>query len=272
MHQSAFWAVALLSCVLIERAETAELQMLDHNIIKSSDAAAIEGQVIGGMKAQLGEWPATFAFVLSNNKPGCTANAVSDRVILTAAHCVLTITGAVVTNGKTYDLNCDVHPDYPRDISADFALCRTFEGLPASEKGFERINIDSSALKAGDAIFLLGYGCTSDNGVRDFGNLIIGKSILQPAETKSMYALGHGGAVGCAGDSGGGAFRIIGSGNLATNRVLIGVTSQGDMRSNTWFSLTSSPSFVSWANEWAARFSLQICGITSEAAPCRAGI
>src|SRR5260370_3612640 len=77
-----------------------------------------QGQVLGdgSVPANPKDWPSTFIFKNSEGG-GCTATAVGQKVILTAAHCVKNgATGEVRTTTTTAQVSCLHHPNYPSSI------------------------------------------------------------------------------------------------------------------------------------------------------------
>ncbi|MGG6497067.1 UNVERIFIED_CONTAM: hypothetical protein NY603_29520, partial [Bacteroidetes bacterium 56_B9] len=73
---------------------------------------------------------------------------IGPQTLLTAAHCVGPDQDAnLILAGTTYTGQCSHHPDYPGDLSADYALCLMSKPVPGIP--YENINIDPQALKVG---------------------------------------------------------------------------------------------------------------------------
>jgi hypothetical protein len=228
--------------------------------------AGTTGQVLGKtIPAIPSDWPATFTFK-NVEGGGCTATAIGQKVILTAAHCVQDgSTGLVSTKAFSAQVTCFHHPNYPRDISSDFALCAVNGVIPKLGSGFERINSDPELLPSITTIILLGYGCLQPGGAdRSFGTLYQGSADVQKLPGNDNFIIAAGDAAVCFGDSGGGAFS---SASPATRR-LIGVNARGDISKTSWLASTSGPVFTNWARQWSADHGVQICGLAAMAQGC----
>lgn len=220
-------------------------------------------EIIGGRKADLATWPATFVFNSASGKR-CTATVVGPRVVLTAAHCV---TGAV--DGRIVDtslrLACQPHDYYSSGSLYDIALCVT-SGVVKLERDapYETIEATKGPAKRG-ALTLLGYGCVSPNGPG--GTLYEGASYVQQvADPKRPYFVTSGGAAVCSGDSGGGAYRLAGQ----FSRRVVGVASMDATAGQSNFSQLAEAEAVRWMRSWAAsqtdpvtrvKVEVRICGL-----------
>jgi len=241
--------------------------MLDESARQSSSP---EGQVLNAVPALPGDWPATFVFLTEGG--GCTSTAIGRKVVITAAHCVRDRQDARVVVGNTgVALSCYHHPDYLRDISADYALCLLDSSLPNLDSGFERINSSRDIIRPPARLLLLGYGCTTNQGQRDFGKLYQGFSTVEENSAANLYIHTKGGAAGCFGDSGGGAYWIESEQEIKGKRLLVGITSKGDVSTNSWLSSTAATSFFGWARSWAADRAVTICGVPGPEDNCRPG-
>lgn len=252
-------SVALLAC-LIAPARGAELQMMDLGSLPKPD---VQPQLIGGEPANPASWPATLIF--RNPEGGaCTATVIGPRVVLTAAHCIQNnATGKAMAGGAIVDLVCVHHPDYPRRISADFALCLLSSAL--QRLPFEKVNTAGTVLQQATRIRLLGYGCVMKDGVdKTFGALFQGWADIFSRE--DLYVITQGGSAVCFGDSGGGAF--VYTSPAESQRVLVAVNSRGDISRYSWLSTTASNDFVNWATAWATKNGVLICGMHSQADGC----
>jgi len=234
------------------------------NAVELMPSGAATGQVLGkAVPAKLSDWPATFTFKNAAGA-GCTATAVGQRVILTAAHCVTHGSiGTVATKSTTAQVQCSHHPNYPADISNDFALCVVSGTLP--KLGYEQLNADAAILQEMPTVILLGYGCLQPGGVdRNFGTLYQGAADLISVPKNDNFILASGDAAVCFGDSGGGAF----SSTDPASRRLIGVNSRGDISRTSWLASTTGSSFLQWAKQWSAELGVMICGLSTAAQGC----
>lgn len=261
-----FWAcLAGAIFALLSPAQAQEFKM------DSTDSPLLgtTGQVLGKDAAPANplNWPATFTF--KNSEGGaCTATAIGQKVILTAAHCVTNgQSGTASTSSTSAKVTCFHHPDYPDDISADFALCSLEDGkaLPKFIGGYERINTDAAVVPIFSKVILLGYGCLQPGGIdRNFGSLYQGPAEIRRLPKNDNFILVAGDAAVCFGDSGGGAFSAA-----SADRKLIAVNARGDISRNSWLASTHRALFVDWARKWSSDKKIHICGIDAAAQDCR---
>jgi hypothetical protein len=231
---------------------------------------SLNPQVIGEktQPADPAAWPATLVFVNSAGA-GCTATVIGQRVVLTAAHCVPNgASGSVQLlppPAPAVELMCDHNPDYPTDISVDFALCSASKALALSGN-YEVVNKDPALPLIGGPVKLLGYGCrTPGGGDASFGSLYEGDTTVQ-SRSANNYIITSGGAAVCFGDSGGGAFAS--ADQFQIKRRLVAINSRGDISVNSWLSVTASPAFSIWANRWSTSKGVKICGLDPAAENC----
>jgi hypothetical protein len=236
-------------------------------IMEVPSFTGVSGQVTGGAPVvDSTRWPATFVF-RDKAGDGCTATAVGPQAILTAAHCVESgTTGSLTVEGKKIGVTCDHNPDYPRDISADFALCYPAVPITTSGMRFETLDDDTSRPRPGERVSLLGYGCQIAGGVdKSFGALFEGSAIVANIAPNGLVQTK--GAALCYGDSGGGAF--IWMNQDKTIRHIFATNAVGDVSQNSWLAPVAAQKFRTFANQWAAARATKICGIDSDASNCR---
>lgn len=245
---------------------------------KFSDDTAVL-QIIGGTKADSSDWPATFVF-LTPRGGGCTSTAVGPRVILTAAHCINhKAVGFVELNARKIALTCYHHPSYRENVSEsdpswhakvspDFALCIAKKELSGMD--FESIDRDGKELRKGQTIRLVGFGCNQVGGTDGgFGVLYEGDAVAQQLpNAPNYYTRAVGGAAVCFGDSGGGDYILLNPPSR-DRRVLMGVTSRGNISKVSLLSTTSVYGFLSWADSFAKSHNTKICGLHGDANGCR---
>lgn len=182
----------------------------------------------------------------------CTGTIVGPKVVLTAAHCVVTGGMAKITaNGKTYQARMQRSPLYPAKDRHDMAV-----GVLENEiLGVEPASIGGRAT-TGLGMILLGYGCDINGGGTIDGILRWGETMITGVSDYDMDSSKQGGAALCFGDSGGPAF-------LTENgkRLVIGVNSKGnleDSNSHVRLDIAASTSFLS---DFATKNSVEICGV-----------
>lgn len=251
---------AMLAALIIGAAPPAQAQPF----VMKRVPPPLNVQVIGGQPANPDIWPATLIFRNADGG-GCTATAVGDRVVLTAAHCVANGAAARVevdAQGTTVDITCDHHPAYPADISADFALCLASASLRFPQR-YEVVSQSAALVAVGRKVTLLGYGCLTAGGAdKNFGQLFEGTSTISVAEPRD-YVVTNGPAAVCFGDSGGAAF----SQDPVARRV-VAINSRGDISRNSWLSITSGGLFTNWARTWKSSQGARICGLHNDAVNC----
>jgi hypothetical protein len=222
-----------------------------------------EDVLIGGRPANPAHWPASV--YISSGGSRCSATVVGKWVVLTAAHCV-NDGGRIQFNlgPNRFSGSCKHHPNYKRNKTADFALCKMSKpmmGLP-----YESI-ATKQPYAIGDTLLLTGYGCTrGGGGGGNDGIFRIGEAKVTRAPKGGNYdTVLEKGAALCFGDSGGAGFVIKGD-----KRLVFGVNSRGDIAttsflSSTWFG-------DSWMGDWANNNKVKICGLHPDASGCRNSI
>jgi V8-like Glu-specific endopeptidase len=166
--------------------------------------------------AQEGSPAASSLLMLLNERGFCTANVIAKDVLLTAAHCVHNIKGAVAywpglapeafVPAKNIVIHPGYRPDAPktRERSIDLALVRLERTLPAS---FTPLTIDYEArVELGTPFTISGFGLRQENDGKTAGSLHSATLVTREPLSKLLIwakdpqARGRG---GCTGDSGG---------------------------------------------------------------------
>jgi hypothetical protein len=267
---AALRAFATLACMIaFVAAASANAQAF--KVFRPPPLTKVSEQILGGAKASLADWPATF--VLDHAKLGpCTATVVGPRTVVTAAHCVNDGESGVFGNAKI-PITCWSHERYyAQDENPwDIALCLADGDIKIDNgKPFERLA--PSALSGAEPITLLGYGCTRVNGSK--GVLYQGDSAVDtPPEAAAPFFQTSGGAAVCAGDSGGGAF-LKGPYN---KRSLTGVASKWLGGEASKFTAVTHPAVMAWIVKWSTTrkgkngetLTVQICGLGAPPINCR---
>ncbi|MBK9071081.1 MAG: trypsin-like serine protease [Myxococcales bacterium] len=207
------------------------------------------GEIVGGVAAQLGQYPTVAALKLQtpNGTGLCTATLIAPNVLLTAKHCtvgrdVSQITAvfdqldAFGTGGITATIAEKVeHPGWSSNNlggGKDLALLRLT--TPLTDRTPTAINTDATNSATGVQVTMAGFGRRNPNVQNDSGLLYVltGK----PYAACSNFGLGGSeGALACYsqaapnasgkcnGDSGGPSFATVGG-----VQKVVGVTSFGD--------------------------------------------
>ncbi len=173
-------------------------------------AHAITGPAQEGSPAQ------SSLLMLLNERGFCTANVIAQDVLLTAAHCVHKIKGAVAywpglkpeafVPAKDILIHPGYRPDAPktRERSIDLALVRLDRALPAN---FTPLTIDYDArVELGTPFIISGFGLRQEKDGKTAGTLMSATLVTREPLSKLLIwakdpqARGRG---GCTGDSGG---------------------------------------------------------------------
>jgi secreted trypsin-like serine protease len=251
-------------------------------------------KIIGGVRADRNVWPATLVFTDDGGGP-CTATAIGDQVLITAAHCVVqSPSGLVVWNNVNVRLQCTIHPDYndaPREgnglachlrvhaneiaaCTADVALCQTTGGavLASSVARFERIKAAPPAVAQNAKMALLGYGCSSAKS-KPSGDLSVGSATVQHLSVPGASAdpnksfdefIQTAGAGVCYGDSGGAGF----TNTDPKKREIVGVVSRGNLSSGSSLVNLKDPRIAKFLTDFSSTKGISICGLDPAAKNC----
>ncbi|KAI1286711.1 Plasma kallikrein [Halotydeus destructor] len=240
-------------------------------------------RIVGGRRALDGEFPHQVSLQSRGSRGGsdhfCGGSVISDRWILTAAHClsgerVDRMVGFVGANnlrskdGLTVKFEKAIrHSGYnSRTVQNDIALLKTREPMPLFSKDTSStLDVNSICLPnpneqfSGKAL-ISGFGTTSERGSGS-SQLLTTEIDLQPEvrctnlyrefKSTTMVCAGYdkGGKDTCQGDSGGPLFQKQNGRN-----VLIGVTSfgRGCARANSPGAYTRVASYLDWIQQQTA--------------------
>ncbi len=237
--------------------------------------AALNAGIIGGQTATGSEDFAKSTVLLYDKQMGsiCTASIISEKLLITAAHCVSSAPQFLVvvfgTDADSTEIigrrviaiaTTVVWPARQNQLlnNGDMALVGFHGGLPAGYIA-ARLLADASKLTNGQTVTLAGYG--TSNGVTGEGSgrlRYVDTTIQQVDFTQSEFlmeqSLGKG---ACHGDSGGPAYAEVGG-----KKLLIGVTSRGvnDPENHCGVSsaYTSIPAYAPWILKTAKELTAQV--------------
>jgi len=259
------WVISIL--LIIIAAAHADAQVLEFS--QPNDATEASPEIIGGSKAIIANWPATFVFTAASGVH-CTATAIGPRVLLTAEHCIRGASGGAI-EGTSTTVRCEAHPLH--NSNYDMALCVTSAKIMLFS-GQDYENVDLSDKPADDTrLSLLGFGCVLRNG--DGGVLYEGTSVVKDAAVQKAVFFTAGGVSVCAGDSGGAAYQP----GVGASRKVVGVASAvitGKTDLSRFTALANGPT-RSFVKDWAGRqhdpksgalVNIEICGADNAPADC----
>ena len=224
------------------------------------------GVEVAGPRSRLAnpnDWPVTYIFRVPG-RAGCTATAVGEQVVITAAHCLPSGGQGTLTIGtQQWSVTCEQHPQWLQSRSADFALCHVEVPMNRPAVGFEALAADAAAVTQSSEIILVGFGCRYD-GSPGFGLLAEGRTNITGL-TGEFIETGAGSTL-CTGDSGGAAY--VASGTLAAQRRVVALN-HGVDGNRSLLSRITNPQFQSWAKQWSAAKGARVCGLDPGATNCR---
>ncbi|XP_017770707.1 PREDICTED: chymotrypsin-1-like [Nicrophorus vespilloides] len=208
-------------------------------LIAAASCFKLDWRIVGGLEAEDGQFPYQVS-LQSKGKHTCGGSIITDKWILTAAHCVIGVSSSsltVVTGtnkldkaGASYPVAKVIHhEDYNSFLlQHDIALIKVKEAIEFNEK-VQPIALADQELEDGEDCVLSGWGSTvfpgnSPNELRFVQLRVISKEQCQNAQkNKEIYesqicTLTQKGEGACHGDSGG---------PLVADGKLVGIVSWG---------------------------------------------
>lgn len=196
--------------------------------------------IYGGAPAPPGAWPEVVALLLPFGNL-CTGTLVHERLVLTAAHCLVFGTSADQLRVRLGDdvtfpgapthavLRFGAHPDYCADLTIckqdnwDLGYVLLAEPIldVAPARPLRTQDAWDEAMAVGDPVTLVGFG-EDEKGLTSIKREVVAP-IVRLSATGLEFQAGGMGIDTCSGDSGGPAFVTLASGEV----LLAGVTSRG---------------------------------------------
>ena len=261
-------------------------------LVPIPEDAGLSPKIINGNKAKRADWPATLTF--TSDAGECTATAIGERVIVTAAHCVGDRSKVqVLLSNEITDLTCEHHRDYndhppgkifachkmvaPEDIvscTADIALCvaDAKQTIPTTGRKFERIKVTPPGATPHQPITLLGYGCITAGGQMSV-DLNVGtpevvwtsrpNASKNPKDSYEEFIKTKGAAT-CQGDSGGAGYSTADP----NSREIIAISSRGNLSTDSFLVNVLDQRIIDFFGEFSQRHGALICGRDSHAMNC----
>lgn len=192
--------------------------------------------VVGGVDAEVCEFPAAAAGLRGDGSHACTVVVVSPRVVMLAAHCVefgplsSVVFGEDITNpqGSIQIEGCAAHPDFAVGegdlIDYDLAYCTLVADAPAVQIVPPLMGCEADQLQPGASVTLAGYGHNDEQSATGAGRKrwIVNTIESVDEDRNDLYLLGADGASVCFGDSGGPAYMQLDDGSWR----VVGITSE----------------------------------------------
>ena len=237
--------------------------------------AALNSGIIGGQVATGSEDFAKSTVLLYDKQIGaiCTASIISDKLLITAAHCVSSAPQFLVV---VFGTDADSTDIVGRRVIAtattvvwtarqnqilnngDMALVAFYGGLPAGYVP-ARLLGDASKLTNGETVTLAGYGTANGVTGEGAGRLRYVDTTIEKVDysaSEFLFEQSHGKGA-CHGDSGGPAYVTVDG-----KKLLIGVTSRGvnDPQNHCDVSsaYTSIPAYGPWIIKTAKELTAKV--------------
>lgn len=229
--------VFLLLAVLLLAHTEAKLVKYPKNYVED----AIEGRIVGGTKATLGQAPYQVSLQTSDGSHFCGGAIIDKNWIATAGHClesryasnIIIVAGTIEwqnPNATYYASSIHIHCRYNKPRSHnDIALIRLNSSIVFNDRT-QPIALPTEQMKEGDEVIMTGWGSTELYGDTPDNLQIVSLKYLPHKNCKVMHSndpdldVGHMctytkyGEGACHGDSGG---------PLANDGILVGLVNWG---------------------------------------------
>jgi hypothetical protein len=257
----------------------------------------LEPRLENGSVVDPSDWPASFyaKYPIGQESFSCTATLVGPRSLLTAAHCIADGGSVEIHRQNRYEPyrgHCEwAHPRdpetaYPKQESADWAMCLMGEEVPAYR--YETISLRVDTLHQNGRLLLSGFGChkkretpdekqgaSKEKEISD-GKFRTGPTFIEhlPGEDRNypnwlatFPAVERGDAFTCPGDSGGAVFQEP----PRFERVVVAVNSQRDKAGYgiSYLAVLGTGAGAAFLEHWASHHHQRLCGVHDDAPNCR---
>lgn len=199
--------------------------------LNMATASEVDSKIVGGDDAIEGEhpWVAYLSFSSTGNSSFCGASLISERWVITAAHCIISNNFLVVagvydrnesSSTNTFRVqNIYVHPNYASSPTInDIALLQLHDAVPTSlvdeYAQLPSLNLDAAFVGTDDDVKVMGWGALTQGG--DDSDILQEVVVPVTSENACTNAYGQlnydqqvcaglviGGQDSCQGDSGG---------------------------------------------------------------------
>lgn len=239
-----------------ESSNSIDYSISPNNCGQQSSNLTVVSRIVGGRKAQPGEFPYQVSlqkrqFLIFPWSHFCGASIISNRWVLTAAHCVQGTSARMLRGGvgltDLRNMNSNnvisfdraiVHENYNSiNVEYDIALLKTTQDIFTSTKAFSNavcLPLSTAPIASGSEAIISGWGTTTEGGDVSDELLAANIKILNDNDCKSAYGDDfkppgmlcagrlEGGTDTCQGDSGGPLVQ-----KTSRGYILHGITSWG---------------------------------------------